>query len=249
MADVPLSPGAPLLEVSDLHAGYRPGEDILRGVDMRVDAGEIVCVIGPNGAGKSTVFRAVYGLLPVRQGRVRFDGQDITNIRPQDALRSAGITIVPQLRSVFPEMTVRENLRLGLYLVRDKRRIQQRLDHVLALFPLLAERSKQLVGTMSGGEQRMVEIGRALMWEPRMVLMDEPSAGLAPRITKTIFTKIRELNRDIGLTVLMIEQNARQGLQISDRGYVLEMGRPTYQGPSEELLANDQVRRAFLGGR
>jgi ABC-type branched-subunit amino acid transport system ATPase component len=240
---------AALLQVTDLHAGYRPGEDILHGVDLYVDAGEIVCVIGPNGAGKSTVFKALYGLLPVRQGRVQFGGRDITNIRPQEALRDAGITIVPQLRSVFAEMTVEENLRLGLYLVRDKRRVQQRLEHVLGLFPRLAERSKQLVGTMSGGEQRMVEIGRALMWEPRMVLMDEPSAGLAPAITKTIFSKIRQLNRDIGLTVLMIEQNARQGLQVSNRGYVLEMGRPTYQGPSDELLADDNVRRTFLGGR
>jgi len=237
-----------LLEVTDLHAGYRPGEDILKGVDLRVEAGEIVCVIGPNGAGKSTVFKALYGFLPARQGTVWFDGRDITNIRPQEALRDAGITIVPQLRSVFAEMTVEENLRLGLYLVRDKRRVQQRLAYVLDLFPRLAERAKQLVGTMSGGEQRMVEIGRALMWEPRMVLMDEPSAGLAPAITKTIFRKILELNRDIGLTVLMIEQNARQGLQISHRGYVLEMGRPTFQGPSDDLLANEQVRRTFLGG-
>jgi branched-chain amino acid transport system ATP-binding protein len=239
----------PLLDVTGLHAGYRPGEDILKGVDLRVGPGEIVCVIGPNGAGKSTVFKVLYGFIPARQGRVWFDGRDITNIRPQDALRVAGITIVPQLRSVFPEMTVEENLRLGLYLVRDKRRVQQRLAHVLDLFPRLAERAKQAVGTMSGGEQRMVEIGRALMWEPRMVLMDEPSAGLAPAITKTIFSKILELNREIGLTVLMIEQNARQGLQVSHRGYVLEMGRPTFQGPSEELLADDEVRRTFLGGR
>jgi ABC-type branched-subunit amino acid transport system ATPase component len=239
---------APLLEVYDLYSGYRPGEDILHGVSLYVHAGEIVCVIGPNGAGKSTVFKALYGFLPVRHGRVLFDDRDITNIRPQEALRSAGITIVPQLRSVFPEMTVEENLRLGMYLVRDKRRIQRRLADVLDLFPRLAERSRQMVGTMSGGEQRMVEIGRALMWEPKMVLMDEPSAGLAPIITKSIFAKIDQLNREIGLTVLMIEQNARQGLEISDRGYVLEMGRPTYEGASDELLASSEVRRAFLGG-
>jgi len=248
LVDAPLLDG-PLLDVAGLYAGYRPGEDILKGVDLSVDASEIVCIIGPNGAGKSTVFKALYGFLPVRKGRVSFEGRDITNIRPQDALKDAGITIVPQLRSVFAEMTVEENLRLGMYVVRDKRRVNERLAYVLDLFPRLAERAKQAVGTMSGGEQRMVEIGRALMMEPRMVLMDEPSAGLAPAITKLIFTKIRELNRDIGLTVLMIEQNARQGLQISHRGYVLEMGRPTYTGPSGDLLANDDVRRTFLGGR
>lgn len=237
-----------LLRVEDIYSGYRAGEDILKGVSLYVDAGEIVCVIGPNGAGKSTVFKALYGFLPIRQGRVLFDDHDITNIRPQEALRSAGITIVPQVRSVFAQMSVEENLRLGMYLIRDKRRVRSRLDHVLDLFPRLAERAKQEVGTMSGGEQRMVEIGRALMWEPTMVLMDEPSAGLAPTITKTIFGTIRELNRDIGLTVLMIEQNARQGLQISNRGYVLEMGRPTHTGPSDDLLADDKVRRTFLGG-
>jgi ABC-type branched-subunit amino acid transport system ATPase component len=240
---------APLLEVTDLHAGYKPGEDILHGVDLSVDAGEIVCVIGPNGAGKSTVFKALYGLLPVRSGAVRFDGEDITGIRPQDALGRARITIVPQLRSVFPEMSVVENLRMGMYLVRDKQRVRERVDAVLELFPRLGERARQAVGTMSGGEQRMVEIGRALMWEPKMVLMDEPSAGLAPMITKTIFAKIGELNREIGLTVLMIEQNARQGLEVSHRAYVLQLGRPTHSGTSAELLASDEVRRSFLGGR
>ena len=238
-----------LLEVTGLHAGYRPGEDILHGVDLHVDAGEIVCVIGPNGAGKSTVFKALYGLIPVTSGTVRFDGAEITGIRPQDALGRAGITIVPQLRSVFPEMSVVENLRMGMYLVRDKRRVRQRVDAVLDLFPRLAERVGQAVGTMSGGEQRMVEIGRALMWEPKMVLMDEPSAGLAPAITKAIFAKIGELNRELRLTVLMIEQNARQGLQVSHRGYVLQLGRPTHAGTSAELLASDEVRRSFLGGR
>jgi ABC-type branched-subunit amino acid transport system ATPase component len=237
------------LEVHDIYTGYRPGEDILKGVSLHVLSGEMVCVIGPNGAGKSTVFKALYGLLPVRRGRVLFDGKDITNIRPQDALRKADITIVPQLRSVFPEMSVEENLRLGMYLVRNKRRVQARVREVLELFPPLAERAKQVVGTMSGGEQRMVEMGRALMWEPRLLLMDEPSAGLAPFITKTIFAKLDELNRELGLTVLMIEQNARQGLQVSNRGYVLEMGRPTYEGPSDELLANHEVRRTFLGAR
>lgn len=239
--------GRPLLEVQDIYSGYTPEIDILKGVSLHVEPGEIVCVIGPNGAGKSTVFKALYGFLDVRQGRILFDDRDITNIRPQNALK-AGITIVPQLRSVFPQMTVYENLELGMYLETDKNRIKKRIDYILELFPRLAERAKQKVGTMSGGEQRMLEIGRALMWEPKLVLMDEPSAGLAPLITKTIFKNIKRLNQDIGLTVLMIEQNARQGLQISDRGYVLELGQNSYEGTGDELLHNAEVRRAFLGG-
>lgn len=237
----------PLLEVQDIYAGYYVGQDILKGVTLEVLDGEIVCVIGPNGAGKSTVFKAIYGILPVRKGRVLCAGRDITNLPPQQALQTAGITIVPQLRSVFAQMTVHENLELGMYLSRDSERIKARIDYVYDLFPRLAERSKQLAGTMSGGEQRMLEIGRSLMWEPRLVLMDEPSAGLAPIITKQIFEAIKRLNREIGLTVLMIEQNARQGLEASHRGYVIEVGRQTYAGKADELLTNDNVRRAFLG--
>jgi ABC-type branched-subunit amino acid transport system ATPase component len=242
------SNGRPLLEVQDIYSGYVQDFDILKGVSLHVKPGEIVCVIGPNGAGKSTVFKALYGFLEIRQGRVLFDDRDITNIRPQNALK-AGITIVPQLRSIFPQMTVYENLEMGMYLENDNDRIKQRIDYILDLFPRLGERAKQNAGTMSGGEQRMLEIGRALMWEPKLVLMDEPSAGLAPLITKTIFSNIRRLNDEIGLTVLMIEQNARQGLEISDRGYVLELGQNSYEGTGKELLRNDEVRRAFLGGR
>ena len=238
----------PLLEVQDIYAGYQTDFDILKGVSLHVKPTEIVCVIGPNGAGKSTVFKALYGFLDVRQGRVLFDDRDITNIRPQDALK-AGITIVPQLRSVFPQMTVQENLEMGMYLERDKTRIKKRIDYILELFPRLGERAKQKAGTMSGGEQRMLEIGRALMWKPRLMLMDEPSAGLAPLITRAIFDNIRRLNREIGLTVLMIEQNAQQGLKISDRGYVLELGQNSYEGTGKELLENEEVRRAFLGVR
>jgi ABC-type branched-subunit amino acid transport system ATPase component len=240
--------GRPLLEVQDIYTGYVPEFDILKGVSLHVKPGEIVCVIGPNGAGKSTVFKALYGFLGIRQGRILFDDRDITNIRPQNALK-AGITIVPQLRSIFPQMTVYENLELGMYLEHSKQRISQRIDYILELFPRLAERAKQKAGTMSGGEQRMLEIGRALMWEPKLVLMDEPSAGLAPLITKMIFGNIKRLNREIGLTVLMIEQNARQGLEISDRGYVLELGQNSYEGAGKELLENIEVRRAFLGGQ
>ena len=237
----------PLLSIRGLYAGYQD-IDILKGIDLDVHAGEIVCVIGPNGAGKSTVFKAVYGLIGVRSGTVVFDGREITGRRPQHVL-GAGIAIVPQLRSVFPQMTVLENLEMGMYLERDATRIRERIAYVMDLFPRLAERRTQMAGTMSGGEQRMLEIGRALMLEPRMVMMDEPSAGLAPGISRTIFENIRRLNRDINLTVLMIEQNARQGLEASHRGYVLELGRNTYQGNARDLLDNQEVRRAFLGGR
>jgi len=243
-----LNNGRPLLEIQDIFSGYQTDFDILKGVSLHVKPGEIVCVIGPNGAGKSTVFKALYGFLNVRRGRILFDDRDITNIRPQDTLK-AGITIVPQLRSLFPQMTVYENLEMGMYLEKDKQRIKERIEYILDLFPRLAERAKQKAGTMSGGEQRMLEIGRALMWQPKLVLMDEPSAGLAPLITKMIFDNIFRLNKEIGLTVLMIEQNARQGLQISDRGYVLELGKNSYEGSGAELLNNDDVRRAFLGGR
>ncbi len=204
-------------------------------------------MIGPNGAGKSTVFKALYGFIDVRRGRVLFDGQEITDARPQQMLQ-AGITIVPQLRSVFPQMTVLENLEMGMFLEHDRERVRARIDHIFNVFPRLAERAKQIAGTMSGGEQRMLEIGRALMWEPKLILMDEPSAGLAPVITRAIFEQIERLNRELGLTILMIEQNARRGLEVSDRGYVLELGRNSYHGTGQELLNNDEVRRAFLGG-
>lgn len=239
--------GRPLLEVQDIYAGYHADLDILSGVSLHVEPGEIVCVIGPNGAGKSTVFKALYGFLTVRQGRVLFDDRDITKIRPQDALK-AGITIVPQLRSVFPQMSVYENLEMGMYLEPDKERVKEKIQYVYDLFPRLGERTAQMAGTMSGGEQRMLEIGRALMWDPKLVMMDEPSAGLAPVITKAIFTAIKRLNKEIGLTVLMIEQNARQGLEISDRGYVLELGKNSYEGTGQELLNDANVRRTFLGG-
>jgi ABC-type branched-subunit amino acid transport system ATPase component len=238
--------GRPLLEVEDIYAGYQ-GFDILNGISLHVNPGEIVCVIGPNGAGKSTVFKALYGFINIRKGRVLFDGQEITDVRPQGMLR-VGVTMVPQLRSVFPQMTVLENLELGMFLERDRRRIRQRIAYIFDLFPRLGERAKQKAGTMSGGEQRMLEIGRALMWDPRLIMMDEPSAGLAPIITKTIFAQIQRLNEELGLTILMIEQNARQGLEISDRGYVLELGQNSYQGTGQELINNDEVRRAFLGG-
>jgi ABC-type branched-subunit amino acid transport system ATPase component len=241
------SEGKALLQVQDVFAGYLDS-DILKGVNLHVDPGEIVCVIGPNGAGKSTVFKVIYGFLKVRSGQVWFDGQDVTASRPQDMLK-IGIAIVPQTASVFPQMTVYENLELGMYLERDRKRIERRIDEIFDLFPHLAERTRQKAGMLSGGERRTLEIGRALMLEPKLLLMDEPSAGLAPVITQIIFHNILRMNRETELTVLMIEQNARQGLQISDRGYVLEMGENRYEGTGEGLLRDPQVQQAYLGAR
>lgn len=235
-----------MLDIQEIYAGYNK-MDILMGVNIHVNPGEIVCVIGPNGAGKSTVFKAVYGFIDIRKGYTFFDGADVSNYSPQQMLR-AGISIVPQLRSVFPQMTVEENLEMGMYLERNKDRVKRRINEIFDLFPRLAERKKQIAGTMSGGEQRMLEIGRALMNKPKLLLMDEPSAGLAPMITKMIFDNIRSLNQELGLTVLMIEQNARRGLEISDRGYVLQLGKNSYEGSSKDLLADPEVRRSFLGG-
>ncbi len=234
-----------MLLIQDIHVGYQ-GFDILKGVSMVVNPGEIVCIIGPNGAGKTTVFKAIYGFIKLRLGKVWFDGRDVTDCQPQDMLK-AGVAIVPQHRSVFPQMSVYENLELGMYLERDKRRIKQRIEYVYNLFPILSERARQQAGLMSGGEQRMLEIGRSLMLEPKLVLLDEPSAGLAPAINTLITRTIRRLNKEAGLTILLIEQNAKQGLQISNRGYVLELGKNSYEGTGQELLNNPEVRRAFLG--
>jgi ABC-type branched-subunit amino acid transport system ATPase component len=236
----------PVLELVDLHAGYG-GPDVVKALDLQVGESEIVCVIGPNGAGKSTLFSAVYGFLPVRRGRVRFRGRDITGSKPR-AMVELGITIVPQQRSLFPQMTVDENLDMGMYVERDRRRVQERKRFVLDLFPELTDKVGQEARKMSGGEQRMLEIGRALMWEPRLLLLDEPSAGLAPKISAAVLDTVLRLNEQLGLTVLMIEQNVRQGLRISDRGYVLEWGEVSYTGTGAELLGDPDVQRAFLGG-
>jgi ABC-type branched-subunit amino acid transport system ATPase component len=239
-------PVTPLLELEGINAGYARA-DVLHAVDLQVREHEVVCIIGPNGAGKSTVFNVIYGFVPVRAGRIRFRGEDVTGSSPRRMLHR-GITIVPQQRSLFPQMTVVENLELGMYLVRDRRRVQERIAYVLDLFPDLAPRVKQLVGTMSGGEQRMIEIGRALMWEPQLLLMDEPSAGLAPKISAAVLDTVLRLNQQLGIAVLLIEQNARQGLRVSHRGFVMELGRVTYSDTGAELLKDPKVQRAFLGG-
>ena len=234
-----------LLRVRDVTAGY--GKiTILHGVSMDVREGEIVCVIGPNGAGKSTAFKAVYGFVRVSAGKIGFADSEITNHTPQHIIQQ-GITFVPQGRSTFPQMTVDENLELGMYLVRDKLRIRNAKDRIYDMFPRLAERKSQQAGTMSGGEQRMLEIGRALMIEPRMIMLDEPSAGLAPIISKQVFATVQRLNKEHGITVFMVEQNARQGLEISHRGYVLEAGRNRFEGTGQALIESEAVQRLYMG--
>jgi ABC-type branched-subunit amino acid transport system ATPase component len=234
-----------LLRVRNLTAGY--GKiTILHEVNLDVREGEIVCVIGPNGAGKSTAFKAVYGFVNPSAGSIHFGEADITGCDP-DQIITHGITFVPQGRSTFPQMTVEENLELGMYLVRDRERIKRAKARIYDMFPRLAERARQLAGTMSGGEQRMLEIGRALMIEPRMIMLDEPSAGLAPIISKQVFATVRRLNEEYGITVFMVEQNARQGLEISHRGYVLEAGRNRFEGTGAALITSAAVQRLYLG--
>jgi len=238
---------AALLRVRNIVAGY--GKiTILHDVNLDVHEGEIVCMIGPNGAGKSTAFKAVYGFVKPTSGQIYFGDDEITGAEPQEVLHH-GITFVPQGRTTFPQMTVEENLELGMYLIRDKGRIRAAIERVCEMFPRLADRRTQMAGTMSGGEQRMLEIGRALMMEPKMLMLDEPSAGLAPLISKQVFNTVCRLNEDFGITVFMVEQNARQGLEISHRGYVLEVGRNRFEGAGQALLKSAAVQRLYLGGR
>ena len=240
-----MSTDAPLLVAEGLIAGY--GRiDILHGVSLDVRLGELVAVIGPNGAGKSTVFKTIVGFLAPRSGRVVFDGASLVGLRPDQVLRR-GLAYVPQGRIVFPQMTVLENLEMGAYIERDARRIAAALDRVFGLFPILAERRRQKAGTMSGGEQQMIAIARALMTTPRLILLDEPSLGLSPKFVTLIFDKLVEMKR-AGFTLMVVEQNAARTLAIADRGYVLELGRNRFEGPGQTLLADPEVKRLYLGG-
>jgi branched-chain amino acid transport system ATP-binding protein len=234
-----------LLEVEGLVARY--GRiTALDGIALRVEAGEIVTLLGANGAGKSTTLRAISGLLRPSAGRIVFDGRDLTACSPDEIVRR-GVGHAPEGRRVFPRMTVRENLELGAYTRRKKDEIAADTEHVLTTFPRLRERLDQKAGTMSGGEQQMLAIGRALMSRPRLLLLDEPSLGLSPLLVQTIFAVIREINAR-GTTILLIEQNARQALAIANRGYVLEVGKIAHAGTGAELTASPQVAAAYLGG-
>ena len=234
----------PLLEVDDIHAGYGKLE-ILRGVSLRVESGQVVSIIGPNGAGKSTVFKTLFGLLPVRQGRVRFDGEDITNRPPADLLRR-GMTYVPQGRNVFPLMTVDENLRLGAYVRPRSAELEREVDRVYETFPMLRDARGKRAAELSGGQQQMLEMGRALLLRPRLMLLDEPTLGLAPLVFREIFRIIADLQR-AGQTILMVEQNASKALEISDYAYVLELGRNRFDGSGDAIRSDERIRRLYLG--
>ncbi|MEX0699282.1 MAG: ABC transporter ATP-binding protein [Acidimicrobiia bacterium] len=235
-----------LLELTDIQAGYGIGPDILSGVTLAIEPGRTYCMIGPNGAGKSTLLKLICGILHPRAGEVIFDGEEISGLRP-DQILGRGICFVPQDRTLFPEMTVRENLTMGAYLVRDKRVIDERMKQVMSLFPILEERSSQLAQTMSGGEQQMLAMARALMIQPKLMMIDEPSLGLAPQATVQVFEIIRQLHDDLDVTILLVEQNVRKGLEVSDWAFVLDLGNMRFQGPANEILADPRIRDLYLG--
>ncbi len=235
-----------MLSVQDLHVSYG-AISALTGVSFDIPAGRIVTLIGANGAGKTTALRALSGLLRAKAGRVVFQGEDITALRPHRIV-ARGLSHVPEGRMVFSNLTVGENLAMGAYLLHDKARIARNRDYVFGIFPRLQERLAQDAGTLSGGEQQMLAIGRALMGDPKLLMLDEPSLGIAPKLISTIFEKIVEINRDHGVTILLVEQNAKLALEISHHAYVLETGHVVMQGPSAELRANPELKSAYLGG-
>ena len=237
--------GHPLLELRGVEAGYGAIQ-ILHGISLHVNQGEVVSVIGPNGAGKSTAFKVIMGFISHLGGEIVFEGQSLVGQRPHRIL-ARGLAYVPQGRVVFATMTVRENLEMGAYLERDRTKVATAMDYVFSLFPRLGERPRQLAGSMSGGEQQMLAMGRALMMRPKMMMLDEPSLGLSPRLVDEVFEQAVQMARN-GLTVMLVEQNAARALEISDRGYVLELGRNRFEGTGRELLDNAEVRRMYLGG-
>ena len=233
-----------MLKIENLQVHYG-GIQALRGISLEVPDGRIVTLIGANGAGKSTTLRTITGLVKASGGSVQWDGQELLG-KSIDKIISTGIAMSPEGRRVFPDMTVLENLKIGAYLRRDKAEIEKDIQWVYSLFPRLEERSWQLAGTLSGGEQQMLAVGRALMGKPKMILMDEPSMGLSPLLVKEIFAIIREVNKQ-GITILLVEQNAKMALAISDRAYVLETGTITIEGDAKELLNDARVKKAYLG--
>ncbi len=233
-----------MLRLESVTSGYTD-ENIIHEVTLEVEEREIVSIIGPNGSGKSTLMKSVFGLTRMRGGRIRFLGQDVTGKRPDELVR-LGLAYVPQERNVFSSLTVKENLEMGGVSLAGE--MEERLEGVLELFPRLAERLGQRAGTLSGGEQKMLAVGRAMVTRPSLLMLDEPSAALSPKVMGQLFAEIEEINRR-GVTILMVEQNARRALAISDRGYILEMGRNRFQGPAKSLLDNPEVCSLYLGRR
>ncbi len=235
-----------MLEVKKLAVNYG-AINALQEVSLTVRRGDIVTLIGSNGAGKTTTLKTISGLLKARSGEILYEGRNVANLPPHEIVK-LGISQVPEGRMVFANLTVLENLKMGAYLQKDREAIQRQMDYVFGVFPRLKERLKQIAGTLSGGEQQMLAIGRALMSKPRFLMLDEPSLGIAPLLVKTIFEKIVEVNQRQGITILLVEQNANLALQVSRYGYVLETGRITLHDESAALRQNPQVRKAYLGG-
>lgn len=234
-----------LLKVESVNSGY--GEmEILHGVSIEVRKGEIISIIGPNGAGKSTLLKTIFGLLRPTKGRITFKDKEITGLPPNEIVRK-GLCYVPQVDNIFPSLTVQENLEMGAFIEEDPKVISERMEGVYELFPLLRERRRQRVGKMSGGERQMVAIGRALMLDPELLMLDEPSAALAPKLAEMIFAKIREINGR-GVSLLIVEQNAKESLKLAHRGYVLADGQNKLEGPGLQLLTDPEVGRLYLGG-
>jgi branched-chain amino acid transport system ATP-binding protein len=234
-----------LLEVRNLDAGYGKGPDILKGISLEVEAGKSYCIIGPNGAGKSTLLKVISGLLHPRSGEIAFRDVPFNRARPDQVL-AEGICFVPQEQAVFAEMSVKENLTIGAYLERNRSVIKGRMERVFELFPILAERASLDAGKLSGGQQQMLALGRALMIDPEVMLLDEPSLGLAPQIADQIFSTIKELE-ELGITIVMVEQNAVRGLELADWGIVLDLGIVRFEGPADTILEDPRIRQLYLG--
>jgi len=237
----------PLLQIDDVVAGYGIGPDILTGLSLAVEADRSYCIIGPNGAGKSTLLKTICGLVRARRGGVVFDGKPLNGLRTDEILRR-GICYVPQDRSLFPDMTVRENLRMGGYILRDRHAVEKRIDEVMEMFPILKERRAQLAKTLSGGQQQMLLLGRALVLKPRIIMLDEPSLGLAPMVSHQIFESMNALKK-AGITIIVVEQNARIGLNFADWGCVLDLGKMVFEGPSQTVLDDPRIEELYLGRR
>ena len=235
-----------MLQLSGVRTFYGNIE-ALKGIDLEVREGEIIALLGANGAGKTTTLSSISGLTPPRYGRIFFEGNDLRTVKPEQIV-ARGLIQVPEGRHIFPDLTILENLKMGAYLRNDKKGVAADLEYVMSLFPILATRSSQSGGTLSGGEQQMLAISRALMGRPRMLLLDEPSLGLAPLIIRNIFDIIRQINLEQGTTILLVEQNANLALRVAHRAYILTTGAITLSGPAGALLADEGVRKAYLGG-
>lgn len=234
-----------LLQLTDVIAGYGGG-DVLRGVNLEIEKGTITCIVGPNGAGKSTVLTAISGLIKPRSGQIIFNGDNIVGLSPQQILMR-GLVQVPQNHSLFPSMTVYENVELGAFRLNDRALVNKRLGEIQEMFPIVRERAKELAGSLSGGQQRLVEFARCLMLDPSLVLLDEPSMGLDPKTLKEVLKTVNTM-KDAGRTILLVEQNARAGLRLADHGVVMESGRVRLDGPSDSVLNNPEISALYLGG-